>query len=426
MSLHDLDELVLNCWNEEAKSYIGEAVACYKVGAYRASISSTWMAIVFDYIAKLKILSISGDKEAILQITKFEKAVNENDIKASLVFERELLEAAEDKLYLISTSEYIDLNRIYDDRCRCVHPAMNADNEIFCPTAELARNHIYNAVTYFLSLPPVQGKAALSSVLNTINSQYFPRNPRKALIALEATPLKRARPNFVNSVIVVLIKELLEKDFTLPESTQKRAALKAVEQMYTEIYKQALKKYLSKLIRETIDSNIVNAVLITIFLHDIEQYIELDVCQRLENVVEELPEILMPYFGILYSSSLFVKATTKRASTLTRGEIMGLDFCLEEVPPPLLDRIVQLYLASANYAEAKQFKTTIITYAEDFSKVQLMQLIDGCALNGQIWDSTGFDKVMLALRKNPNIDHTELDDMITSKSTLIKFIEEEE
>jgi hypothetical protein len=59
MSLHDLDELVLNCWNEEAKSYIGEAVACYKVGAYRASISSTWMAIVFDYIAKLKILSIS-------------------------------------------------------------------------------------------------------------------------------------------------------------------------------------------------------------------------------------------------------------------------------------------------------------------------------------------------------------------------------
>ena len=36
MGLGDLDELVLTCRTEEARSYIAEAVACYKAGGFRA------------------------------------------------------------------------------------------------------------------------------------------------------------------------------------------------------------------------------------------------------------------------------------------------------------------------------------------------------------------------------------------------------
>jgi hypothetical protein len=58
--LSDLDELVLRCRDEKAKKYIKEAVSCYKVGAFRSSIVSAWVAVSFDIIDKLKELSLAG------------------------------------------------------------------------------------------------------------------------------------------------------------------------------------------------------------------------------------------------------------------------------------------------------------------------------------------------------------------------------
>jgi hypothetical protein len=68
MGLIDLDELVISCRTKEAQSYISEAVACYKAGAFKASIVATWIAVVYDLLAKIRELALSGDAEA-LQIT---------------------------------------------------------------------------------------------------------------------------------------------------------------------------------------------------------------------------------------------------------------------------------------------------------------------------------------------------------------------
>jgi hypothetical protein len=59
MSLGDLDELVLCCRTEEARSYISEAVACYKVGAFRSSIVAAWIAVVYDLLSKIRELSLA-------------------------------------------------------------------------------------------------------------------------------------------------------------------------------------------------------------------------------------------------------------------------------------------------------------------------------------------------------------------------------
>jgi hypothetical protein len=61
--LADLDELVLKCRDERAKSYIAEAVACYKVGAFRSSIVACWIAICFDVIDKLRELASPGTQK---------------------------------------------------------------------------------------------------------------------------------------------------------------------------------------------------------------------------------------------------------------------------------------------------------------------------------------------------------------------------
>lgn len=62
--LADLDELILRCRTKEAKEYVTEAVACYRVGAFRSCIVATWVAVVFDFLNKLEELELTGDKQA--------------------------------------------------------------------------------------------------------------------------------------------------------------------------------------------------------------------------------------------------------------------------------------------------------------------------------------------------------------------------
>lgn len=60
----DLDELILHCRNEKARSFIQEAILCYKAGAYRQAIVATWIAVVYDIISKLQELDLAGDPNA--------------------------------------------------------------------------------------------------------------------------------------------------------------------------------------------------------------------------------------------------------------------------------------------------------------------------------------------------------------------------
>jgi hypothetical protein len=61
--LGDIDEFVTRCRTEEARTYVAEAVACYKAGAYRSCIVATWIAVVYDLIAKVRELASGGDAE---------------------------------------------------------------------------------------------------------------------------------------------------------------------------------------------------------------------------------------------------------------------------------------------------------------------------------------------------------------------------
>src|SRR4051794_20395934 len=89
----DLDELVVTCRAEGARASFAEAVACYRAGAYRAAIVATWTAVTFDYIAKLRELDLSGNKEAERILADFENARQHEDVKTSLRLEGELLDS---------------------------------------------------------------------------------------------------------------------------------------------------------------------------------------------------------------------------------------------------------------------------------------------------------------------------------------------
>ena len=98
MGLIDLDELVMNCRTEEARSYVSEAVACYKAGAFRACIVAAWIAVVYDLLAKIAELSLGGDAEAQLltnELTTLQPRVgvgDQNAVRRVLEIERDIVD----------------------------------------------------------------------------------------------------------------------------------------------------------------------------------------------------------------------------------------------------------------------------------------------------------------------------------------------
>ncbi len=72
-SLADIEALILKCNSDRSKSFISEATKCYRAGAYRAAIVSTWIAIVFDLTDKIRELALSGDGEAKVLSDKYGK-----------------------------------------------------------------------------------------------------------------------------------------------------------------------------------------------------------------------------------------------------------------------------------------------------------------------------------------------------------------
>lgn len=62
--LTDIDSLLLQVRDAESKKLIEEAVTAYRGGALRSAIVATWIAAVYDAIAKLRELKYQGDAEA--------------------------------------------------------------------------------------------------------------------------------------------------------------------------------------------------------------------------------------------------------------------------------------------------------------------------------------------------------------------------
>jgi hypothetical protein len=117
MSLGDLDKLVLSCRNEEGRKYIAEAVSCYKAGAYRACIVSSWIAVVYDLLSKIRELALSGDAEAqriVADLNRWQPLIAKNDlgaIKSSLDLEREIVSIANDRFGFFEGLEVVELER---------------------------------------------------------------------------------------------------------------------------------------------------------------------------------------------------------------------------------------------------------------------------------------------------------------------------
>lgn len=216
--LSDLDELVLRCRNPKARSYIAEAIACLKAGAFRASIVVTWVSVVHDLLAKLEQIALAGDKNAQIKVDEFHRIVEAGDLKSSLAFEREILNVARKEFEFIGALAHADLERLREDRHRCAHPSMIDPDTDYRPTHELARCHIVNAVIHLLGLAPAQGKAALERLTREMDQVCYPEDVNEIIVHLEDGPLANPRESLVRNFITILLKKYISESSDLPSS----------------------------------------------------------------------------------------------------------------------------------------------------------------------------------------------------------------
>ncbi len=422
-TLSDLDELILRCRDQKAKEHIREAVACYKAGAFRAAIVLTWIAVSFDIIEKLKELSLAGDKEADKCIGEFEEARRKGDISQSLSFEKKILTVCKDKLEFISPIEFIDLNRLLEDRNRCAHPSMTIDGNALNPPAELARLHIRTAVEHLLQHPPAQGKYALETLVSEVKSEYFPTDDKKALIAFRHGPLNRARDSLVRNFTIILIKMIIHQDLEYKEFMRISAALKSIGKLHRERYIEILKSDLSRIIRNLKSEELGKPLKLISIINDCWTHLEDDIKQKIELYLEILPKENIGFIENLWDIPELIPSLNKRINKMSREEMEHVIFF--SISKVAADKVVEIYGDSNSFSQANSFSNTVRMYATDFSKEQIERIISACGENEQIKYSKTLDSVVKSLMNNKNISEDEfntwlheadLNDLIEDKS----------
>lgn len=406
--LSDLDELVLRCRDEKAKDYIAEAVASYRVGAYRSAIVATWIATCFDIIEKLRELALSGDKEAEKQVEDLERTRRSADLNKALKFEREILELARDKFELISHIEFIDLERLQADRNRCAHPSLISEDQAYSPSAELARVHIHAAVTHLLQHPPVQGKYALDRLLREIGSEYFPQKIGDAKTFLSSGPLRKPRESLVRNITVVLIKTILKEKSDWNRHRRLAAAAQAIADLHPQQYRQTLSEKLSPLFRTVEDADLHQAVEFLRLVVDSWQHLDADIRHRLQSYVEVIPSDRIEDLGFILDYEPLRPHAEKRISSATRAELKDALF-LERMPKQVVDRFVALYLDSKSFDQANEWGRQISFHISEFMPEHVQRILTNAAKTPQVLGSFELASLVNSLRMSKKLPADEFD-----------------
>lgn len=267
-TLIDIEVLTLRCRSEQSKTYISDAVLCYRSGAYRATIVSVWIAVIFDLVDKIRELSVAGEARAVVIWNKYEQYIqqiengNDQGVKGALEFERELIGTCRREFQFFDQQQMVDLERLREDRHRCAHPSFQRVGEPYRPSAEQARLHLANAVSHVLSQPPVQGKAQLARLLSLVSSTYFPLDVGQAVTQLRASALGRANESLINGFVDMVIFDYFKQDSPMYWKDQAGAALEAALELYRPQVEARLIRQFNRILHDASEAELVRAVLL--------------------------------------------------------------------------------------------------------------------------------------------------------------------
>lgn len=419
-SLADIEALSLRCRSEQSRGYISESLLCYKSGAYRATIVTAWIALVFDLIDKIRELSIAGDAEAKALEAKIDSYIaqieqgNGQGIKASLEFERTILEICRDKLDFFDAQQFTDLERLREDRHRCAHPSFHQIGIPYNPSAEHARLHLRNAIVYVLSQPPVQGKAALAALKTLVASSYFPKDNDGALVQLRASALATANAPLVRSFVDALVFSYFTVADPLYYKEQVFFALNAASVMHAAIVEDRLRKQINKAVRDFPDATFSGAACLVSRLNNAWALLDQASKDKIKAFVESGPN-----HDVLSGLGTMSKIMELQPSIRTR--IGGLELAeLANVINPngvgalAKDRALALLQEAESWGQANSiFSDAVLPLFEYLEAADVERIIRMPTEHGSdLVGAHGYRLFIEEVRERQVIGHTELDQLL--------------
>ena len=391
LTLTDLDEMVLTVRDRNSRAYISEAINTYRARAYRSAIMSTWIAVAYDIISKLRELAIQGDKAAVTFVADLDAAIDANGrgdpaaIPRLQKIENDLLPKALKDFELLSTQEHGDLDRLKQDRNLCAHPAFSDQNLLFQPSPELVRAHITHAILHLLRQPPVQGMNALRRLKNDILQPSFPTEQTEVSALLETRYLNHAKRALLDNLVTVFLKVLLqesEPDLIGKEDAVARC-LTAVRLRFPDLYTAKMAEQLPRLTDGMADPELRRVF--RLFAGDKACWGWLPTATQVRLramataatddivfsglAVDELAPILSKAFGRL-------DETQKEALIIRNPR------------PEFAEEAIRIYAEAGSYRGAERYcEGMILPLAPVFEAQHIDQIVDAVLGNGEINDA---------------------------------------
>lgn len=411
----DIEDLVERCRGSNARAYIKEAVDCYRIGAYRACVITTWIALVYDLIDKLRELAVAGDAAAAKYVTKFDEIQKNRDTEEALKFEHDVLIIAKDEFELITIQEMTDLNRLFDDRNRCGHPNLNRDNEVYTPPAELARLHLRVAIEHVLERPPVQGKAALTMLRQTVDSDYFPITIDDAEKILRATPLPRAKKNVIREFILGAFISLMREKLPLRKMLQRLTAAQVAQRLHPQISKLLLDEKFDESVFKTSDDFLNQVLWLLAIYPDLQSLLSEATWVRIENYVQSLPtDEFESIFDSLAISRIREFGLT-RLKKATKTELsIAVNRCSDESDSAFIDKCIETYAAAINFNSANLMARELITPLISFMSSHQAANVVLAGKNRQVMESNKYHDVVATIKNIGQLTNEELTDVINN------------
>jgi hypothetical protein len=195
-----------------------------------------------DVIAKLRELAAFGDKDAQKELRKYDKAIEQNDVRSALDFENNILELASGKMQLISEHEKERLEWLRKDRHVSVHPAFHEDGDLIEVKPEVVFGHLATAHGALLSRSATRGKVYLEKLFPIIIDRTFPKDAEAAFAVLSSrSNLASAKTATIRNLVIMLLKHICSDEISLEgEIDRCAAALTALERMSPSIVRETV------------------------------------------------------------------------------------------------------------------------------------------------------------------------------------------
>lgn len=396
--LADLDELALKVRDKIARSYILEAIDAYRGGAYRSSIVSTWIAVTFDIISKIRELSNQGDPMAQAFINSLDQAIAVKQVKQLQNIEEDLLKKAKDDFEFLSDQEFVDFVRLKEDRNLCAHPAFVTEEMLFEPEPERVRMHMVHVVKHLLQHQPVQGKNAIERIIKDIKTNTFPLTLDSACIFLNSRYLDRAKKSLIENLIILLLKAVLRGDISalpLTHSRQIILTLQAVSKRHPDIYEERMMAKLSTIVVSLDDDCLSNIFGLLVADPRCWYWLDESTKIRLKLAVENSfrrGSIRRTIFEVIAIDDLRPTILQGFKKLPPKVQINIIKFTPR---PEFADQAISLYSEADSYRGAEILgESLILRMASCFSSTDVQKILKVVEGNKQIYDASGTPAIL--------------------------------